>query len=369
MSPSLMPVISATLTIRRTPPRRRDCWTIMWMAEATVSRMAREGRSWPACSTRVSRRTRHSWGLLACSVDIEPSCPVFIAWSMSRASPPRHSPTMMRSGRIRGQLLPSSRIGTAPFPSTFGGRDSSWIQWGCWSWSSAASSHVISRSVSGMKDDRMLRSVVFPEPVPPATRMLNLARTQERRNDMSSGLDDLKRFTTSAGPHFSLANFRIVRHGPFRAIGGMTTLTRDPSLSRASQMGVDSSTRRPTRLTMRSMTCRIWRSLSGFLDVDLLRVVGHDLGDGRVGEERFQRTKAQHVVEDRVDQALLVVLGHRHRGGAEIFLGELEDLFAHTRLVARVDLVGVLLDQAGVDLNLGRRESRREVPTDRAGGG
>src|ERR1700688_826697 len=113
-----------------------------------------------------------------------------------------------------------------------------------------------------MNEERMFSRVVLPEPVPPETRILNLARTHERRNDISSGLDDLKRFTTSAGPHFSLANFRIVRHGPFKAIGGMTTLTRDPSLSRASQMGVDSSTRRPTRLTMRSMTCRIWRSLS-----------------------------------------------------------------------------------------------------------
>src|SRR5260370_29681420 len=33
----------------------------------------------PACKTRVSRRTRASCGLLACSVDIEPSWPVFMA--------------------------------------------------------------------------------------------------------------------------------------------------------------------------------------------------------------------------------------------------------------------------------------------------
>src|ERR1700704_642052 len=111
-----------------------------------------------------------------------------------------------------------------------------------------------------MKDERMFRSVVLPEPVPPETRMFKRARTHERRNVMSSGLDDLKRFTTSAGPHFSLANFRIVRHGPLSAIGGMTTLTREPSFKRASQIGVDSSTRLPTRLTMRSITCRICRS-------------------------------------------------------------------------------------------------------------
>src|SRR5258708_17468552 len=113
-----------------------------------------------------------------------------------------------------------------------------------------------------MKDDRMLRSVVLPEPVPPETRMLNLARTHERKNDMSSGLDDLNRLTTSAGPHFSLANFRMVRHGPLSAIRGMTTLTREPAFRRASQIGVASSTRPPTKLTMRAMTRRLWRSLS-----------------------------------------------------------------------------------------------------------
>ena len=96
--------------------------------------------------------------------------------------------------------------------------------------------------------------------------MFRRARTHERRNVMISGLEDLNRFTTSAGPHFSLANFRIVSAGPFKAMGGMTTLTREPSLRRASQMGVDSSTRRPTRLTMRSMTWRIWRSDSNVTD-------------------------------------------------------------------------------------------------------
>ncbi len=43
-------------------------------------------------------------------------------------------------------------------------------------------------------------------------------------------------------------------HGPFKASGGMITFTREPSISRASHMGVDSSTRRPTVETMRSMT-------------------------------------------------------------------------------------------------------------------
>jgi len=36
-----MPVISATLTMRRMPPRRRDCWTIRWMAAPIVSNGSR----------------------------------------------------------------------------------------------------------------------------------------------------------------------------------------------------------------------------------------------------------------------------------------------------------------------------------------
>src|SRR5579859_4160802 len=108
-----------------------------------------------------------------------------------------------------------------------------------------------------MNDDRMLSNVVLPEPVPPDTRMFSRARTQERRKVIMSALDEWKRLTTSAGFNFCLENLRMVRQGPFNAMGGMTTLTRDPSLRRASQIGVDSSTRRPTRLTMRSMTWRI----------------------------------------------------------------------------------------------------------------
>ena len=54
----------------------------------------------------------------------------------------------------------------------------------------------------------------------------------------------------------SAANFRIVSAAPSSAIGGTTALTRLPSGSRASTIGLDSSTRRPTRETILSMTRR-----------------------------------------------------------------------------------------------------------------
>ena len=52
-----------------------------------------------------------------------------------------------------------------------------------------------------------------------------------------------------------MRNRRIDSDGPSTASGGMMALTRDPSCSRASTIGLDSSMRRPTVLTMRSMIC------------------------------------------------------------------------------------------------------------------
>ena len=56
----------------------------------------------------------------------------------------------------------------------------------------------------------------------------------------------------------SRANFRTVSTGPSTASGGITALTREPSDSRASTIGDDSSIRRPTWATIRSITRRSW---------------------------------------------------------------------------------------------------------------
>ncbi len=61
-------------------------------------------------------------------------------------------------------------------------------------------------------------------------------------------------------------NRRIDSTGPSSASGGMIALTREPSGKRASTIGDDSSTRRPTRLTMRSMIasrCALLRKFVG----------------------------------------------------------------------------------------------------------
>ena len=89
-------------------------------------------------------------GRVCVNVASEPSCPVFIACSMSTASAPRTSPRMMRSGRMRSAFLTSERWVTSPLPSMLGGRVSRRTTCGCCSCSSAASSIVTMRSGVGM---------------------------------------------------------------------------------------------------------------------------------------------------------------------------------------------------------------------------
>ena len=196
-----------------------------------------------------SRREIASRGLLAWMVAIEPSWPVFIACSMSKASSPRHSPRMMRSGRMRSAFLTSSRWRISPLPSTLGGRVSMRATCGCCSCNSAASSMVISRSLSEMKADSAFSIVVLPEPVPPEMIMVMRAFTAAasssaicgRSASISTSLFRLNGF---------LENLRIETSGPSTPTGRTATLTREPSSRRASQSGCISSTRRPTADTI-----------------------------------------------------------------------------------------------------------------------
>ena len=255
---------SVTAVMRREPSTSRLIWTSRSNALEVCSRIARSGRSTPAVRTRVSRRDRASRGEFAWIVVSEPSWPVFIAWSMSRVSGPRTSPTMIRSGLMRSALRTSSRIRTSPEPSMFGGLDSSVITCSCWSWSSAASSIVTMRSSPGTNADIAFSSVVLPVPVPPEMRMLSLPLTHDARNCAALGEIDPKLIRSSI-VYGSRANLRIVSVGPRSASGGMIALTRLPSGRRASTIGEDSSTRRPTCDTILSMMRRRW-ALSANVD-------------------------------------------------------------------------------------------------------
>ena len=225
------------------------------MALAICSRIARTGNSNPAISTMVSRRDSASRGEFACTVVSEPSWPVFMAWSMSSASAPRTSPTTIRSGRMRNALRTRSRILTSPRPSAFAGRDSRLTTCGCCSWSSAASSIVRMRSRSGMNDESTFSNVVLPVPVPPEISTLSLPRTAAS-NTWTNSSENVPKLTKSLAVNGSSANFRIVSTEPRSASGGMIAFTREPFGRRASTIGDDSSTRRPTADTILSMTWR-----------------------------------------------------------------------------------------------------------------
>ena len=179
-----------------------------------------------------------SRGLLACSVPIEPSWPVFMACSRSNASGPRTSPTMMRSGRMRRQFLTRSRMVISPSPSRLGGRVSSRTTWGCCSCSSAESSQVMMRSSLSIEPVRQLRSVVLPEPVPPEISTLQRTRPMISSSVLASGEIDLY-LTSCSSLRRSFLNLRMVSAGPSIASGGAMTLTRLPSGRRASQIGLE----------------------------------------------------------------------------------------------------------------------------------
>src|SRR2546421_11127042 len=101
------------------------------------------------------------------------------------------------------------------------------------------------RSSLGMKPERTLSVVVFPEEPPPATMMFMRALTQALRNVAISSVRVLFliRSVIWSG---SLRILRIVTDAPFTASGGMITVTRGPSGGRGAAKGGLSTTPRPT---------------------------------------------------------------------------------------------------------------------------
>jgi hypothetical protein len=117
-----------------------------------------------------------------------------------------------------------------------------------------------------MNDDSALSSVVLPEPVPPETSTFSRARTHDASTSSMFSVNAPN--PTSCSAVIDAPKRRIDSTGPSMASGGITALMREPSGSRASTIGLDSSTRRPTRLTMRSITamrCASSRKRAGTL--------------------------------------------------------------------------------------------------------
>ena len=90
------------------------------------------------------------------------------------------------------------------------------------------------------------------------------------------------------------------------------------------------------------------------LDIDLVGAVDHDVGDGLVGQQRLERTEAQHVVEQQLDEVLLLALIEADALLAQDFADQLADLAAEFVAVEagrRADVDAV--DNERLDLELG----------------
>ena len=102
-----------------------------------------------------------------------------------------------------------------------------------------------------------LSMVVLPEPVPPEMRTLSRqAAAIFSKRATPSPMLPCRAMTSRVMP--LRANFRIEIEQPSSASGGATMLTRLPSASRASNIGQDSSMRRPIRVTIRWATFMTW---------------------------------------------------------------------------------------------------------------
>ena len=135
--------------------------------------------------------------MLAWTVVIEPSWPVFMAWIMSSVSAPRHSPMMIRSGRIRSAFFTRSVAVTAPRPSMLA--------------RPGLQPHdvvLLELQLGGVfdRDDAMVgldeagervQSVVLPEPVPPEMMTFSRAFIAPSISASISGVNALKRSRSS----------------------------------------------------------------------------------------------------------------------------------------------------------------------------
>ena len=127
----------------------------------------------------------------------------------------------------------------------------------------------------------------------------------------------------------------------------MMALTRLPSGSRASTIGLVSSTRRPTRpddplddldqvaVVVEDDAARLQPPLA--LDVDQLGPVDQDVGDRRVAHQRLERAEAERLVEHLADQPLALAEVEQVGAVAGKLLGGLADLEAEFLLVHRAD--------------------------------
>ncbi len=176
--------------------------------------------------------------------------------------------------------------------------------------------------------------------------MLTLPRTQAARKVPAAGVSAPNE-ARSASVYGSRENFRIVSVGPRSDSGGMIALTRLPSGRRASTIGEDSSTRRPTCETMRSMirsTCASSVKLTFARSIRPLRSMYTSSAPltmisvtDVVAQERLERSVAEDVVGDLLLDAHTLGAAERRPVDREL-LGD-RVLDERRELVGRADRV------------------------------
>ncbi len=259
-------------------------------------------------------------------VVIEPSWPVFIAWSMSSTSSLRTSPTMIRSGRMRRQLRTRSRATICPLPLDVGRPG---LQ--------ADDVPLLELELGGvldgddplspgMKAESAFSMVVLPVPVPPLMRMFSFAFTQAARKARQSG-ESVPSAMRSLALSGDVPKRRMERTGPSIASGGMMAFTRDPS----GKPGVDHGRRLvdaaadpgDDAVDDAQQVIVVGESHGGELElaaalhVDRGEGVHQDVRDAPVPEQRLERTEPRQLVQEVLDHLLPLAHVQRHVGPAQ----------------------------------------------------
>ena len=158
----------------------------------------------------------------------------------------------------------------------------------------------------------------------------------------------------------------------------MIALTREPSGRRASTIGELSSTRRPTPLTMRSMTrsrCAIVLERrrhalehAAALDEHVLVGVDQDVADRRVAQQRLERPEAEHVVEQLAEQRFALAEAERRVLFGEQLAEQRADLALGARAIGlRQRLEVQAVEQLAVDAGLAARGTAGAAAPARSG--
>ena len=263
-----------------------------------------------------SIRINASRVLLAWIVDMLPSWPVFMACSMSNASPPRTSPMMMRSGRIRRALRTSSRCVTSPLPSRlFGPRLETHhmrllqLQFG--GVLDCQNSFVF----SAMNRDSAFIMVVLPDPVPPEMMMFSRQR-EAISNALGDGRRQRAEFDQLGEIDWLFAELADGDVGPVQCQRRKHDVDAGPVL----KPGIDHragfihppADRSGDALADASKMLRVAKpnggshSLATPFDEHTIRPVDHDIADRVIGQQWLQRTQADNIMHQfRCETSLL----------------------------------------------------------------